>query len=92
MKNVNQKQFGYEFEIEYIKCTTKCDYMNNDVPINKKKPACYGLDKLENCIIFINTQKLKTRINIELGNESHINICGKDGCKLGFGINDDMNT
>lgn len=84
---VNWKQFGYESEIEYHNCTKHCDYVNNNIAINDKRPACYNV---LNCIIYRYTEMLKLRIKIEKGECSPVTYCGKDGCEFDFGINEDM--
>lgn len=91
----NWKLFNFESEMEYFQCVNNCDYHNNDVAINDKRiPACGSLRKAENCIIWIYTQKLKTRIEIERQETSpsfHCQRSGKGkGCKLNFGINEDL--
>ncbi|WP_408605140.1 hypothetical protein [Caldicellulosiruptor hydrothermalis] len=57
----------------------KCDYLNNDIPINKKKPNCKDF---LNCEVYNVTIKLKMRIQYLRGEIGPMFICTKDGCTV----------
>jgi hypothetical protein len=41
----------------------KCDYLNNNIAIPKKKPNCIGMESQMNCKAFVETITFKNRIN-----------------------------
>lgn len=59
----------------------KCDYLNNDIPISKKKPRCIGSDNLLNCEIYMKTGQLETRIDYLTGKSGPMFMCSREhGC------------
>jgi len=65
-------------ELQRRRCL-KCDYLNNDIPINKKKPNCKNfLD----CEVYNVTIKLKMRIQYLRGEIGPMFICAKDSCTV----------
>jgi hypothetical protein len=71
-------------EITRRRCE-KCDFMNNDVPISKKKPNCRGLENITNCEIYMRTNRLEDRIRYLRGEISGTFICSrKHGCEIDF--------
>jgi hypothetical protein len=53
-------------EIQKVRCS-KCDYLNNKIAIDDKKPNCIGMDNLLGCEVYMKTLKLKSRIHYLTG-------------------------
>lgn len=65
-------------EVQKARCG-KCDYLNNKVAIEDKKPNCIGIDNLLECEVYMKTSKLKSRIDYLVGNTSAMFIKYSDG-------------
>ena len=61
-------------EIKKKRCG-KCDYMNNDIPISKKKPNCMGIP---DCEIYLRTIRLEHRIEYLRGERGPTFYSGKE--------------
>ena len=57
----------------------KCDYMNSNVPINKKTPGCKSVSGMVNCELYLMTNRIDNRIEFLKGNIGPIFVCGEDG-------------
>ena len=58
-------------EVQRMRCN-RCDYLNNKVAIDDKKPNCTGIDNLIECEAYMKTQKLKSRIGYINGTEGPV--------------------
>ncbi len=56
----------------------ECDYMNNDVAINKKRPNCKDSYKQIECEVYLRTHKLENRVKYLRGEIGPIFFCGKE--------------
>jgi hypothetical protein len=53
-------------DIERARCS-KCDYMNNDVPISKKKANCPGIDNWLNCNCYMTASRAMQAVQYARG-------------------------
>lgn len=53
-------------EIQGVRCG-KCDYLNNKVAIDDKKPNCAGMDNLLGCEVYMKTLNLQFWIHYLMG-------------------------
>jgi hypothetical protein len=65
-------------DIQRQRCS-KCDYLNTDIPISKKKPSCKGSDNVLECDVYMSTERLETRIKYIKGEIGPLFCCGRDG-------------
>lgn len=61
-------------DIKRTKCE-KCDYLNNSVPVDKKRTNCIGMDNMLGCEVFMATKKLSNRIDYIAGRIGPLFVC-----------------
>lgn len=71
------KRLAIMGEVARMRCS-KCDYMNNEVPITQKKPNCtLSLDDI--CEIYLRFSRLKSRISYLKGEGGLLWMCRRTG-------------